>query len=67
MANKFIVAIAESLDELKQLLKKQTSAQGKERLQMLYWLKSGGLTTRQALARAFESRRINSLSMGTKV
>ena len=41
MANKFIVAIAESLDELKQLLKKQTSAQGKERLQMLYWLKSG--------------------------
>jgi putative transposase len=50
MANHFKVEIRESLDTLKHLLKSQTSAQGKERLQMLYWLKSGQLTTRQDLA-----------------
>jgi transposase len=50
MANHFNVSIAESLDTLKQLLKAQTTAQGKERLQMLYWLKSGQLTSRQELA-----------------
>jgi hypothetical protein len=47
MANHFKVEITESLDTLKHLLKSQTTAQGKERLQMLYWLKSGQLKTRQ--------------------
>ncbi len=50
MANHFNVPIAESLDTLKQLLKAQTTAQTKERLHMLYWLKSGQLTSRQELA-----------------
>jgi putative transposase len=50
MANKFKVDIAESLDTLKKQLKTQRTAQGKERLQMLYWIKSGQLKTRQALA-----------------
>jgi transposase len=50
MANQFKVEIAESLDILRQRLKTQTTAQGKERLQMLYWLKSGQLKTRQELA-----------------
>jgi putative transposase len=50
MANHFKVEITESLDILKHLLKSQTTAQGKERLQMLYWLKSGQLKTRQDLA-----------------
>lgn len=50
MANHFKVQIAESLETLKQRLQTQTTAQGKERLQMLYWLKSGQLQTRQALA-----------------
>jgi putative transposase len=50
MTNHFNIHIAESLDTLKQLLKIQTTAQGKERLQMLYWLKSGQLKTRQDLA-----------------
>ncbi len=50
MANHFNVPIAESLETLKHLLKTQTTAQGKERLQMLYWLKSGQLKTRQQLA-----------------
>jgi hypothetical protein len=48
MANHFNVSIEESLDTLKQLLKAQTTAQAKERLQMLYWLKSGQLTNSQA-------------------
>ncbi|NJK30711.1 MAG: IS630 family transposase, partial [Acaryochloris sp. SU_5_25] len=39
MANHFKVEITESLKTLKDLLKRQTKAQGKERLQMLYWLK----------------------------
>jgi transposase len=50
MANHFNVPIAESLDTLKQLLKTQTTAQGKERLQVLYWLKSGQLKTRQEVS-----------------
>jgi Homeodomain-like domain len=50
MANKFKVDIAESLDTLKKQLKTQRTAQGKERLQMLYWIKSGQLKNRQALA-----------------
>jgi transposase len=54
MANHFKVEISESLDTLKSLLKSQRSAQGKERLQMLYWLKSGQLKTRQDLARRLD-------------
>ena len=50
MANKFIVEISESVEQLQKMLPKQKTAQSKERLQMLYWLKSGDLTTRQALA-----------------
>jgi transposase len=50
MANKFKVDIAESLDTLKRRLKTQRTAQGKARLQMLCWIKSGQLKTRQALA-----------------
>ena len=54
MANHFNVPIAESLDTLKQLLKAQTTAQAKERLQMLYWLKSGQLTSLNNLAGLYE-------------
>jgi len=35
---------------LEKALKHATQASSKERLQMLYWLKSGQLTTRQAIA-----------------
>lgn len=51
MANKFVVTIEESLDEIKQRLKQQTTATGKERMQMLYWLKQEDIQTRQALAK----------------
>jgi hypothetical protein len=36
MSNIFIVAIAESMDEIKERLNRQKTAKGKERLQMLY-------------------------------
>ncbi|MGV2828132.1 helix-turn-helix domain-containing protein [Myxosarcina sp. GI1(2024)] len=48
--NKLKVEIAETIEELKQQLKHQKKGQEKERLQMVYWLKSGQLTSRQELA-----------------
>jgi len=45
------VEIKESLEELEKAVKYATTASSKERLQMLYWLKSGQLTSRQAIAR----------------
>ena len=44
------IEIAESERTLKKLLHQQSSARHKERLQALYWLKSGQVTTRQELA-----------------
>lgn len=44
------VEIKESLEELKKAVKYAKTASGKERLQMLYWLKSGQLTSRLAIA-----------------
>lgn len=44
------IEIAESERTLKQLLHQQSSARHKERLQALYWLKSGQVTTRLELA-----------------
>ena len=43
--------ITESEDTLKSLLHQQASARYKERLQALYWLKSGQVTTRLELSR----------------
>ncbi|WP_017318412.1 hypothetical protein [Mastigocladopsis repens] len=42
--------IQQSQEELEKAFKHATQASSKERLQMLYWLKSGQLTTRQAIA-----------------
>lgn len=50
MARPFQVEIAESQAELKKALKHAVSASDKERLQMLYWLKSGQLSSRDRLA-----------------
>jgi len=44
------IEIIESEQELEKALKYATCASAKERLQMLYWLKSGQVSTRQALA-----------------
>ncbi len=43
------IEIIESEQELEKALKYATCASAKERLQMLYWLKSGQVSTRQAL------------------
>ena len=51
MGNKLKVEIVETAEELKQQLKKQKQGHEKERLQMLYWLKSGQVKSRQELAK----------------
>jgi len=44
------IEISESEDTLKRLLRQQSSGRRKERLQALYWLKSGQVNTRMELA-----------------
>lgn len=51
MSRPFRIEILESQEELEIALKYATSASSKERLQMLYWLKSGQLSSRQELAK----------------
>jgi transposase len=51
MAGVLKITISESTKDLKQLLHQQSSARLKERLQALYWLRSGKVKTRQNLAR----------------
>jgi len=50
MSRPFQIEILESLEELEKGLKHTTTASSKERLQMLYLLKSGQVTSRQGLA-----------------
>lgn len=50
MSRPFQVEIYESQEELEKALKHATTASSKERLQMLYWLKSGQVSSRQGLA-----------------
>ncbi len=51
MARQLIVAIAESAESLEQQLKNSRTASQKERLQMLWWLKTGQITQHQILAK----------------
>ncbi|WP_448273650.1 helix-turn-helix domain-containing protein [Nostoc sp. DSM 114160] len=50
MGMRLLIEIKESQEELEKALKYVTQASSKERLQMLYWLKSGQVTSRQAIA-----------------
>ncbi|CBN54522.1 MULTISPECIES: helix-turn-helix domain-containing protein [Kamptonema] len=50
MARQLILAIAESAESLEQQLKTSRTASQKERLQMLWWLKTGQVTEHQILA-----------------
>ncbi len=50
MSRPFQIGISESQQELEKALKHATTASSKERLQMLYWLKSGQVNSRKALA-----------------
>lgn len=51
MGNKLKLEITETVEDLERYLKHQKKGQEKERLQMLYWLKSGQVKSRQELAK----------------
>lgn len=50
MARRFKVDVSETQQELKHRLDRASTAASKERLQMLYWIKTRAITTRQELA-----------------
>lgn len=50
MANHFKVDISETQQEIKHRLERASTAASKERLQMLYWIKTQRIATRQELA-----------------
>lgn len=50
MANHFRVEVPESAEELRHRLHHATTANSTQRLQMLYWLKTQAVATRQELA-----------------
>ena len=50
MTRQLILAIAESAESLEQQLKTSRTASQKERLQMLWWLKTGQITQHKTLA-----------------
>ena len=51
MSNKFRIVIYESKEELKHRLHRTSTATSQEKLQMLYWIVSKAVQTRQELAR----------------
>lgn len=55
MARPLQVRIQESREELERCLDAQITATGKERLQMLYWLKLGIVNSRQDLVKLLHS------------
>lgn len=54
MANHLKVAVKETTEELRHRLKRAITAHSKERLQMLYWIKTGVVSTRAELAQRLE-------------
>ncbi|WP_166507334.1 hypothetical protein [Nostoc sp. 106C] len=50
MSRPFQIEISQNKQELEKALRHATTANSKERLQMLYWLKSGQLSSRRSLA-----------------
>lgn len=54
MGNHFKVAVKETKEELRHRLKRAITARAKERLQMLYWIKTGVVSTRAELAQRLE-------------
>lgn len=61
------VEIQESPEELEKAVKYAPTASSKERLQMLYWLKSGQVTSRQAIATSARSLSGFSTHWGTQL
>ena len=54
MANHFQVTVKETAQELQHRLKRVASAHSQQRLQMLYWIKKGVVSTRVELAQRLE-------------
>ncbi len=50
MSNQFRVEVRESSEELQHRLRHAVTAATKERVQMLYWVKTQAITTRQELS-----------------
>ena len=50
MGNKFQVEVSETVQELKHRLHHAVTCSTKERVQMLYWIKSGAIATRKELS-----------------
>ncbi|MGV0107683.1 hypothetical protein NSTCB13_06577 [Nostoc sp. DSM 114160] len=67
MGMRLLIEIKESQEELEKALKYVTQASSKERLQMLYWLKSGQVTSRQAIAERLGRDPSNHNSLDKKV
>lgn len=54
MANHFKVVVNQTSEELKHRLRRAVSVHNKQRLQMLYWIKTGVVSTRAELAQRLE-------------
>jgi hypothetical protein len=66
MTRQLILAIAESAESLEQQLKTSRTASQKERLQMLWWLKTGQITQHKTLGRTARTRWFHSNGRGCK-
>ncbi|MEM8781199.1 MAG: helix-turn-helix domain-containing protein [Cyanobacteria bacterium P01_G01_bin.49] len=58
MSGTIKIEITETVDELKELLKAIENQEVKERIQALYWLKSGQVKTTQAIANLIGKHRV---------
>ncbi len=54
MGNSFQVEVSESREQLQHRLRHAVTATTKERLQMLYWIKTKAIATRQELSQRLE-------------
>ncbi|YAG12498.1 Transcriptional regulator [Nostoc sp. DSM 114161] len=67
MSRPFQIEISENQEELEKAVKHATTASSKERLQMLYWLKSGQVSSRRSLAERLGRSGSNHNSLGKEV
>jgi len=58
MCRVFKLEIIESKEELEEQIKKEKDVRKRERIQFLYWYKTGQATTRKALAKIIVSKPI---------
>ncbi len=61
MGNSFQVEVSESREQLQHRLRHAVTATTKERLQMLYWIKTKAIATRQELSQPISAEAIASI------